>query len=283
MFKYDDKALEDKDASEKDEAEGIAIQEPAAALLKDSQKLNDQSNLVLDQSKSSQAKALAALDLNLAQSLATRASEGMSSAKEYFSRAIAQRKKAVAADDAASAAVIGEAKASLKVNHEVPELMHVLHGQETGDMAARDVVDADEKSVNDEENALGEDRDAVRNAYTTRALTLNQLTLAKNEAGVLRKELLAAQEAVVTAAKAHVEAAKQYKRAEEARREAGDRADDLEGKVRGDLQAQLKAAEDAGVAARRRYKEAMERVEGLESKQTLLKMQVGGVLRALGF
>ena len=34
--------------------QGIALQQPAAALLRDSQKLNDQSNLVLDQSHSAQ-------------------------------------------------------------------------------------------------------------------------------------------------------------------------------------------------------------------------------------
>lgn len=274
VFKLENRALSDKDASEKDEAEGIAIQEPAASLLKDSQKLNDQSNLVLDQSKSAQAKALAALDLNLAQSLATRASEGMSSAKDYFSRAIAARKKAVAADDAAASQITGEAKASLVVNHEVPELLHVLHGQDTGESAIRHVVDADERSVNDASARLGEDREAVRSAYEARSLTLSQIVLAKNEAGLLRKELVAAQKAVVVAAKQHVAASQRYKGAQLAMREAEDNADDLEGKVRGNLQQQLKAAEDAGEEARRRFKEAKDKVEALDGRQTLLKMQV---------
>ena len=61
-----------------------------------------QSNLVLDQSHSAQAKALAALDLKLAQSLAARASKGMAEARSNFALAIADRKKAVD-DDALSA------------------------------------------------------------------------------------------------------------------------------------------------------------------------------------
>ena len=51
---------EERSESEKAEAQGLALQHPAAALLKDSQRLNDQSNLVLDQSHSAQAKALEA-------------------------------------------------------------------------------------------------------------------------------------------------------------------------------------------------------------------------------
>jgi len=274
VFGLENKALEDKDASEKDEAEGIAIQEPAAALLKDSQKLNDQSNLVLDQSKSTQAKALAALDLNLAQSLARRASDGMSSAKGYFSRAIAERKKAVGADDAAASKITAEAKLSLGVNHEVPELLHVLHGQDTGDSAIRHVVDADEKAVNRGSITLGEDRQAVQSDYSARQLTYSQISLAEREAQVLRKELVAAQTAVVAAAKAHVEASKSFRAAQAGRREAEDRADALEGRVRGDLQEQLKAAVDAGEASKRVFKKAKEKVESLEGKQTLLKMRV---------
>ena len=61
-----------------------------------------QSNLVLDQSHSAQAKALAALDLKLAQSLPARASRGMAQARSNFALAIADRKKAVN-DDVLSA------------------------------------------------------------------------------------------------------------------------------------------------------------------------------------
>jgi hypothetical protein len=270
----ENQALRDKENSEKDEAEGVAIQQPAAALLKDSKKLNDQSNLVLDQSHSSQAKALAALDLNLAQSLATRASEGMKQAKNYFSQAIDERKRAVAADQAASHDIIDAAKDSLKVNHEVPGLLHVLHGQETGDVAARDVVNADIDAIKKAENRLGQDREAVKEAYSRRSTTIQQVQLAKQQADTLRKELVAAEKSVVQAAKAHLLATKRYNEAAAARKQAEDKVDNLEEKERERLEDMLKAAEQAKDDASNKYKDATSRVDSLSGKQTLLQMQV---------
>ncbi len=270
----EDQALREKENSEKDEAEGVAIQQPAASLLKDSKKLNDQSNLVLDQSHSSQAKALAALDLNLAQSLATRASQGMKQAKSYFSQAIDERKRAVAADQAAAQNIINAAKASLKVNHEVPALLHVLHGQETGNVAARDVVNADMDAIKKAEGRLGQDREAVTEAYNKRSTTIQQVQLAKQQADTLRKELVAAEQSVVQAAKAHLLATKRYNEAAAARKAAEDKIGNLEEKERLNLDRMLKAAEKAKDDASAKYKSATEQVDSLSGKQTLLQMQV---------
>ena len=147
---------QERSESEKAEAQGLALQQPAAALLKDSQRLNDQSNLVLDQSHSAQAKALAALDLKLAQNLAGRASKGMAEAKRDFAKAISDRKAAVA-DDAVSAHEVRQvAQVSLKTNKEQPALLHVLHGQMTGGAALHAVVNTDTNGVLNAEETLGE-------------------------------------------------------------------------------------------------------------------------------
>jgi len=100
--KQDDLEIRDRAKSEMEEGRGVAMQRPSGVLLADSKKLNSQSNMVLHNSKSTQAKALAALDLKMAQQLADRASSGMVAAKSYFTDAIKQRKQATAAAEAAA-------------------------------------------------------------------------------------------------------------------------------------------------------------------------------------
>jgi len=63
--KQDDLEIRDRAKSEMEEGRGVAMQRPSGVLLSDSKKLNSQSNMVLHNSKSTQAKALAALDLKM--------------------------------------------------------------------------------------------------------------------------------------------------------------------------------------------------------------------------
>jgi hypothetical protein len=72
----DDLEISHRARSEMEEGRGIAMQRPSGVLLADSKKLNAQSNMVLEHSKSTQAKALAALDLKMAQQLADRGPVG---------------------------------------------------------------------------------------------------------------------------------------------------------------------------------------------------------------
>lgn len=204
---------EERSESEKAEAQGLALQHPAAALLKDSQRLNDQSNLVLDQSHSAQAKALAALDLKLAQSLAARASKGMAEAKHDFAAAIADRHKAVADDTASAHEVTKDAQVSLKTNSEQPELLHVLHGQTTGGKALGAVLDTDTKGLMKAEEALGEDRDAMVDDKKRVADVDTQIAVLTDQAKALRGEVRAAEKEVLQAAHEHVTALKAYKEA----------------------------------------------------------------------
>ena len=202
---------EERSASEKAEAQGLALQRPAAALLKDSQRLNDQSNLVLDQSHSAQAKALAALDLKLAQSLAARASKGMAEARGDFALAIADRKKAVNDDTQSAHKVTEDASVSLKTNQEQPALLHVLHGQVTGGQALSAVVNTDTKGLMNAEEALGVDRDALIAEKKSVADADAQLAVLADQAKALRAEVQAAEKEVLQAAHAHVAALRAYK------------------------------------------------------------------------
>ena len=204
---------EERSSSEKAEAQGLALQHPAAALLKDSQRLNDQSNLVLDQSHSAQAKALAALDLKLAQSLAARASKGMAEARNDFALAIADRKKAVNDDTASAHDVVKDAQDSLKTNEEQPALLHVLHGQLTGGAALNAVVNTDTQGLMNAEETLGVERDQLINEKRSVANVDAQLAVLADEAKALRAEVRAAETEVLKAAHEHVTALKSYKEA----------------------------------------------------------------------
>jgi len=204
---------EERDDSEKAEAQGLALQHPAAALLKDSQRLNDQSNLVLDQSHSAQAKALAALDLKLAQSLAARASTGMAEARNDFAMAITDRRKAVVDDTNSAHLVSKDAQVSLKTNNEQPALLHVLHGQLTGGEALGAVMDTDTKGLMNAEESLGVVRDGLIDEKKGVADVDTQLAVLTDQATALRSEVRAAEKEVLQAAHNHVTALKSYKEA----------------------------------------------------------------------
>jgi hypothetical protein len=204
---------EERSESEKAEAQGLALQQPAAALLKDSQRLNDQSNLVLDQSHSAQAKALAALDLKLAQNLAARASKGMAEAKGDFATAIDERHKAVADDTESAHHVMKDAQVSLKTNSEQPALLHVLHGQTTGGAALGAVLDTDTKGLMKAEEALGQDREDLVSDKRRVADADTQIAVLADQAKALRAEVRAAEKEVLQAAHEHVAALKSYKEA----------------------------------------------------------------------
>jgi len=268
------KSRTEREASEKREAQGIALQQPAAALLHDSQKLNDQSNLVLDQSHSAQAKALAALDLKLAQNLAGRASEGMAKAKGFFSQAIAERKAAVHDGQAAAERTIAAAQVSLKQNSEIPALMHVLHGQQTGGKALAAVTDADTRALETAESGFGAAKARVVDDVRGETDVAHELFALSERAVVLRKEVHAAQDTVVDAAKAHLRAAQAYRDATEASVRAQTQADTLRQHEVADLRDKLEAARTAKDDAATKYTGAVAKVSKLTGHQTVLQVQV---------
>mmetsp|Transcript_40306 Transcript_40306/g.95376 ORF Transcript_40306/g.95376 Transcript_40306/m.95376 type:complete len:575 (-) Transcript_40306:194-1918(-) len=267
-------ARTERSTSEKREAQGIALQQPAAALLRDSQKLNDQSNLVLDQSHSAQAKALAALDLKLAQSLAGRASKGMAKAKGFFAEAITDRKAAVEDDQEAAQTTIEAAQVSLKQNKEMPALMHVLHGQQTGGKAASAVVDADSKALDNAEKAFGAEKAHFASAVSEESKVAKEIFALSERSGIIRKEVHAAQAFVVDAAKAHLRAAQAYKDATQASVRAQTSADHLRQHEVKELEKKLADARDAKEEASTKYTGALESVSKLSGHQTVLQVQV---------
>ena len=151
----DDLEISHRARSEMEEGRGIAMQRPSGVLLADSKKLNAQSNMVLEHSKSTQAKALAALDLKMAQQLADRASSGMVAAKSYFTKAIQERKEATAAAEAAAADTVNAASVSLTMAPNSPVLHHIENGEEQGPNALEDIVTADAQQVDHAEGQLG--------------------------------------------------------------------------------------------------------------------------------
>lgn len=256
------------------EAQGIALQKPAAALLADSQKLNDQSNLVLDQSHSAQAKALAALDLKLAQSLADRASSGMARAKKYFATAIAERKAAVKESGEAAKETMQAAQESLKQNAEAPELLSVLHGQLSGSDALQAVMTTDTTALAKREAALGEAREEQKEAKGRVGSVAEQISALSRAAAALKLELKQSEKAVVEAAKAHVEASDKYKTATATSLAAQTQVEGLRASEVKELRGRLRDAGASRDKASGAYKKALEKVAELNGRQTVLQVHV---------
>eukprot|EP00802_Teleaulax_amphioxeia_P001800 Tamp_01802.p1 GENE.Tamp_01802~~Tamp_01802.p1 ORF type:complete len:521 (+),score=204.92 Tamp_01802:350-1912(+) len=265
---------EERSASEKAEAQGLALQRPAAALLKDSQRLNDQSNLVLDQSHSAQAKALAALDLKLAQSLAARASKGMAEARGDFALAIADRKKAVNDDTQSAHKVTEDASVSLKTNQEQPALLHVLHGQVTGGQALSAVVNTDTKGLMNAEEALGVDRDALIAEKKSVADADAQLAVLADQAKALRAEVQAAEKEVLQAAHAHVAALRAYKMDTAKALSSQTQLNSLRQQDMKTLRDQRTAVATKMKDSSQRYKDALAKIAKLDGHQTVLKVEI---------
>lgn len=265
---------EERSESEKAEAQGLALQHPAAALLKDSQRLNDQSNLVLDQSHSAQAKALAALDLKLAQSLAARASKGMAEARNDFALAISDRQKAVTDDTDSAHKVRKDAQVSLKTNNEQPALLHVLHGQLTGGQALDAVVDTDTKGLMSAEETLGVDRDAVIDDKNSVASVDNQIAVLADQAKALRGEVRAAEKEVLQAAHEHVAALRSYKEATAKALASQTQLNSLRQEDMKTLREQREAAKTKQADSSRKYKKALAKIANLDGHQTVLKVQI---------
>jgi len=265
---------EERADSEKAEAQGLALQHPAAALLKDSQRLNDQSNLVLDQSHSAQAKALAALDLKLAQSLAARASQGMAEARNDFATAITDRRKAVADDTDSAHLVSKDAQLSLKTNNEQPALLHVLHGQLTGGEALGAVVNTDTKGLMNAEESLGVVRDGLIDEKKSVADVDTQIAVLTYQATALRGEVRAAEKEVLGAARNHVNALKSYKEATAKALSSQTQLNSLRQDDMKTLREQRQAAKSAQADSSQRYDKALAKIAKLDGHQTVLKVQI---------
>ena len=265
---------DERSESEKAEAQGLALQQPAAALLKDSTRLNDQSNLVLDQSHSAQAKALAALDLKLAQSLASRASKGMSEARSDFAQAIADRKEAVEHDSDSAQEVLKDAQVSLRTNNEQPGLLHVLHGQLTGGEALAAVVDTDTKGLMSAEESLGVARDTLIDRKRSVATIDNQMAVLVNQAKALRGEVRASQNEVLQAAQAHVSSLKAYKAVTAKALSSQTQLNTLREEDMKILREQREKARASQEEASQRYDKALAKIAKLDGHQTVLKVQI---------
>ena len=271
---YQRLARNERSSSETAEAQGLALQKPAAALLKDSQKLNDQSNLVLDQSHSSQAKALASLDLKLAQSLADRAAKGMARAKQDFASAIDDRKAALKDDEVASNRVMEAAKVSLQTNPEQSSLLRIQQGQLTGSKALQSILNIDTNSVGAAQEKLGESRKQVKLAKESEGNVARQILVLDKEAKALRAEIGAAEKEVLAAAKEHLLAARKYKSATlksiSAQSKIETMREDEVRKLRSELASTKQSKEDAG----QRYTRALQKIAKLNGHQTIMKVQI---------
>jgi len=268
---------DERSASEKAEAQGLALQQPAAALLKDSQRLNDQSNLVLDQSHSAQAKALAALDLKLAQNLAARASKGMAEAKHDFATAIADRHEAVADDTGSAHQVMKDAQVSLKTSSEQPALLHVLHGQTTGGAALGAVLDTDTQGLMKAEEALGQDRQELMGDKRRVADVDTQIAVLTDQAKALRGEVRAAEKEVLQAAHEHVAALKSYKEATAKALASQTQLNALRQEDMKVLRDQRHKAKAAQAQSSQRYNQALSKIAKLDGHQTVLKVQIARI------
>lgn len=258
--------------SEREEAEGAASQGPAEGLLRDSRRLNDQSNLVLDQSHSPQAKALAALDLKMAQSLAQRAADGMAKAKAHFARAIAARKRAVADDESASADVTEAAQASLADQPGDAALERVLQGQESGGGGVAAVMTADVAVLEQRERQLGAADGLLGADQRALAAATERLAALGEEAGSLQKELALAEASVRKAAWSQSAAERLVHRATVLSIAAEKAADMARATEAGSVRKSLAAAVAQKRVAGRDYKAAMRKVAELSGKQTLLQV-----------
>jgi hypothetical protein len=265
---------EERSESEKAEAQGLALQRPAEALLKDSQRLNDQSNLVLDQSHSAQAKALAALDLKLAQSLAGRASKGMAEARQDFALAIEDRKKAVTDDTNAAHEVREDAQESLKTNNEQPALLHVLHGQTTGGAALNAVVESDTKGVMNAEETLGVDREGLIERKQDLSNVDTQLAVLAQAAKALRAEVRAAKKEVLEAAQAHLSALRGYRHATAQAISSQTQLNEMLHSDMYKVRRERDESRAAQHAASDRYARALSKMSTLDGHQTVLKVEI---------
>ena len=260
--------------SEREEAEGAASQGPAEDLLRDSRRLNDQSNLVLDQSHSPQAKALAALDLKMAQSLAQRAADGMAQAKNHFARAIAARKEAVSDGVGASRDVIKAARASLSARPGDAALQRVVQGQEGVAMGTAAVVTADVASLNEREEKLGAADRAVKSDGAALAAAAERVTALAEEAAALSKELGAAEGSVRRAAASQSKAAHLLRQATAQALAAEGAAETAHATDASRARKHIAAAIAQKRLAGRDYKAAMRKVAELSGRQTLLQVNI---------
>jgi len=269
--------VRDRMLSEANQQQGVAMERPAAVLLADSKKMDAQSNTVLQRSKSTQAKSLAALDLTMAQGLAEKASAGMKAAKVYFGRAIGEREDAVKAAGQAAKDVVDAASVSLAGNKEEEErrvLRKVVEGEEHGKKAMKDILTADSKAVDEAERELGQAKQEVSSSERFKKKLSDRMLEVQEHIDVLHRQFHAAQADVVAAAKAHVLASKKLEEATAANLRAQTQLDKMRKDEVDTLKRELKEAQGAQLESSSKFEEASRRLEGINGRRTALEVQI---------
>ena len=270
----DDQEISHRARSEMDEGRGVAMQRPSGVLLADSKKLNTQSNLVLKHSKSTQAKALAALDLKMAQKLADRASSGMVAAKGYFTDAIHDRKEATAAAEQAATDTVNAASVSLTMDENSPKLHQIEEGEEQGPDALQDIVAIDAQQVDRAEGQLGAARETLKDNQSHARTLSAEIGQVQKKIDTLHKQLRVAQVEVLEAAWAHVAATKRLETASADALSSETKVNDMRADEAQKLQQELHDARHSQLPASSKYERANERMEGVNGERTMLQVRV---------
>ena len=260
--------------SEMDEGRGIAMQRPSGVLLADSKTLNSQSNMVLQHSKSTQAKALAALDLKMAQQLADRASSGMVAAKGYFTEAIGERKKATAAAEKAAADTVDAATVSLTMAHDSGLLHTIEDGEKQGPKALQDIVATDARQVDEAEGKLGAARETLSEGQTRARKLSAEVWQVQKKIDRLREELRVAQSQVLAAAKGHVAATQRLEKASAEVLSSSDAVSGMREEEMAKLKRELHDAQHAQLRASSHYERANEKMDSVNGERTMLQVKV---------
>jgi hypothetical protein len=272
--KEDNLEIRHRARSELDQGRGVAMQRPAGVLLADSKKLNEQSNMVLSHSKSTQAKALAALDLKMAQQLADRASSGMVAAKGYFTDAIHQRKEATVAAEAAATDTVNAASVSLTMDGNSPLLHQIENGEEQGPKALQDIIATDAQQVDRAEGQFGAAREALSEDQARARKLSAEIWQVQQKIDGLHKELRTAQGYVLASAKAHVAATQRLEKVSAEALAASTKVDKMRTDESEKLAQELHDARHSQLRASSQYERASEKMEGVNGERTLLQVKV---------
>jgi hypothetical protein len=111
----------------------------------------------------------------MAQSLADKATAGMTKAKKLFATAISQRKVAVEDDEEAAADAVRAARVSERGGADEGSLSGVISGRVTGAKAMRVVAGAAGKAVGDAERQLGKASQAVKSEEEQRIQVAHEI------------------------------------------------------------------------------------------------------------
>jgi len=111
----------------------------------------------------------------MAQSLADKATAGMTKAKKLFATAISQRKVAVEDDEEAAADAVRAARVSERGGADGGSLSGVISGRVSGAKAMRVVAGAAGKAVGDAERQLGKASQAVKSEEEQRMQVAHEI------------------------------------------------------------------------------------------------------------